>query len=209
MNEQEEAECVWQERIFFLRRSRVTSTVIKSLNAKKVAFRVATLCESPRALKHLSTHTRRLSLNSTRKPVERTKWIYHFPTIYQFFADAVEANDNLYVISKSGAFAKMAVLAFLIGYEHNTLAQSVTSLKALRQEVFPEALWHQLQLWAAMGGQLDENSSHWQRYQESIKRTTESISRSSSFIDAPKRFNEAVKDYRGSSNRFRLVHSLF
>ena len=193
-----EADVVWG-RIYFSLASEVTATQIQTLQACTIR-QVVCLCSTPRGLRTLPSNCKGLSVNTKKQPVERSQWIFQFPQLYEAISEGLQFNRSVWIIAQSKSIAKLVVAAFLIAHEHNTLSQSLQSLRIVRNAILSESLFFQLQLWSAMGGHLVEDHPRLIKYKESLsapRQTMETIRRSESYIEAPKRIQDAMGDMAG------------
>ena len=188
---------VIEQKVFCSLRTKVEKLKVEVPESVRV---VVSLCGKP---KHFSfpDAAKRLLLNTKKQPVPRKNWILHFTEINAAIMDGVQAGST-WIIANTKSEIKLVLVAYLVTSQKLTLHEAISSLSKLRKSNLTEELFIQIQLWAAMGGVMDDSFPPWRLYRSEIhsndSRPISSRFRTSSMEKVVERSLEARRHFEGT-----------
>jgi len=109
-------------------------------------------------------------VNPKKDSIPNKFWITKFPATTSFIEQGTSENSKGIWIIGDQSISKLVIAAYLISKEHCSAGGAVCRLSSMKLALLPEEFFSQLQLWATMGGKIDETSPQWITYQKGIEK---------------------------------------
>lgn len=151
------------ENIFLSSRLAAENSYDTVVSEQKIST-ILCLSDRPRFLRSKSINV--VVFNAKKNTILQCNWILHFEEIHKTFADVSSSNGSLWIISNTKSIIKLLVASYIISKKQQSLHGAISLMNNLLKVPLNECLFIQLQLWAAMGGKIDEEFEPYKRYKK-------------------------------------------